>query len=112
MLTALRNRGVVRTNILIFLVSAAALVLLFALLGLGIRIAYNNVYSLDYYNLNTSDFPALLEDDFASIREAHEELDFVVFDENGNQLYATDETMAQGYHLEDAVFISEYDDDT
>ena len=81
MLTALRNRGVVRTNILIFLVSAAALVLLFALVGLGIRIAYNNVYSLDYYNLNTNDFPALLEDDFASIREEHEELVFVVFDE-------------------------------
>ena len=112
MLTALRNRGVVRTNILIFLVSAATLVLLFVLVGLGIRIAYNGAYSLDYYNLNTSDFPALLEDDFASIREAHEELDFVVFDEQGNQLYATDETMAQGYHLEDAVFISEYDDDT
>jgi len=103
---------VVRTNILVFLVSAAALVLLFVLVGLGIRLAYDGAYSLDYYNLNTSDFPALLKDDFASIREEHEELDFVVFDEQGNQLYATDETMAQGYHLEDAVFISEYDDDT
>ncbi len=72
MLTALRNRGVVRTNILIFLVSAAALVLLFVLVGVGTRIAYNDAYSLDYYNLNTKDFPALLEEDFASVRKEHE----------------------------------------
>ena len=112
MLDAFRDRGVVRTNILIFLASAAALVLLFGLIGIGIRHAYNDAYSMDYYALNTGDFPALLEDDYEAVHEEHGELDFIAFDENGATLFTTDETMAQSYKYEDAALINAYDDDT
>lgn len=111
-LSALRDRGVVRTNILVFLLSAAALLLLFALVSLGVRMVYNYTYDGEYYAITTEAFPELLEDDFASLQAGRSELDFVVFDENGECLYATDETMASGYRAEDAMFIGEYDEET
>jgi hypothetical protein len=85
-LSALRDRGVVRTNILVFLLSAAALLLLFALASLGVRMVYNYIYDGEYYAITTEAFPELLEDDFASLQAGRSELDFVVFDENGEQL--------------------------
>ena len=111
-LSALRDRGVVRTNILVFLLSAAALLLLFALVSLGVRMVYNYTYDGEYYAITTEAIPELLEDDFASLQAGRSELDFVVFDENGECLYATDETMASGYRAEDAMFIGEYDEGT
>lgn len=110
---AFRDRGVMRTNILVFLISAAVLILLFVLTGFGVNAVYNNAYrNVEYYEMSTDSFPGLLEDDFETLQQTREELDFVVFDENGEQLYATDQTMQNAYQYEDAAFIGVYNDDT
>lgn len=95
-----------------FLASAAALVLLFALITYGVRNTYSSVYDYEYFNITTDVFPELKTDDYETLHKAHEELDFVVFDKNGTQLYATDETMANGYQYNDAAFIPAYEDET
>ena len=45
----LTGRSMVRTNILIFLVSAAALVLLFALFSVLVQYTYDSAYQVEYY---------------------------------------------------------------
>lgn len=108
---ALKDPGLVRKTVVIYLVSTAVLVVLFGCTGFLSSSFYDEAYDLiemNSYPIDTAYCPGLLDDDFSEVT-GREEIDAVVFAEDGTVLFATDKVMADAYRPEDAQFIDTYD---